>query len=305
MGSVAWTKVILPHCHCGVDADRASSSHCREWIHPFLLVVVGRGGGGRVCCEQNVASSFLNKIPGRTGVITILGIGIDCEVKASEPKSSTDSADRRDGYYGKSRPVFNPKHPHQKSSQGWFDHNPADQPPQQPSQQKLNTMFENGGGGGTTIPQQLHVNQALLVQPIFNPTPRGGADHDGRGGAVSIYSHSTITSTTVGPNGTSQDGTTIYIQNNFYILPPGGTALSIPTHVLTPGQLQAKQTAEFVQNGGIASLVRSAPPQYPVSSSLQPSYPGPNNGNEKDGPFGRQLLFPQQIQQLPYKTWQK
>jgi hypothetical protein len=73
----------------------------------------------------------------------------------------------------------------------------------------LNTMFENGGGGGTTIPQQLHVNQALLVQPIFNPTPRGGADHDGRGGgAVSIYSHSTITSTTVGPNGTSQDGTT-------------------------------------------------------------------------------------------------
>jgi hypothetical protein len=175
--------------------------------------------------------------------------------------------------------VFNQKHPYQKSSQGWFDHNPADQPPQQPSQQKLNTMFANGGRGRTTIPQQLHVNQALLVQPIFNPTPIGGADHDGRRGAVSIYSHSTITSTTVGPNGTSQDGTTIYIQNNFYILPPGGTALSIPTHALTPGQLQAKQTAEFVQNGGIASLVRSAPPQYPVSSLLQPSYPGPNNGN--------------------------
>lgn len=255
-----------------------------------------RGFGFVTFADPNVASSFLNKIPGRTGVITILGK--ECEVKASEPKS-TDSADRRDGYYGKSRPVFNPKSPHQHSSQGWFDHNPD-----QPSKQKLNMVFANGGGGGTTIPQQLHVNQALLVPPNFNPTTRGGTDHDGNGG-VSVYSHSTITSTTVGPSGTSQGGTTLYIQNNFYILPPGGTASPIPTNALTPEQLQAKQTAEFVQNCGIASLVPSAPPQYPVSSSLQPSYPGPCNGNEKDSPFGRHLLFPQQIKQLPYNTWQK
>lgn len=107
-----------------------------------------------------------------------------------------------------------------------------------------------------TIPRPLHVNQALLVPPNFI-TQRGGADGGERGG-MSIYSHSTITRITVGPDGASHDGAAnVYIQNNFYTLPPGGTEPT--THALTPEQLQAQLTL-IVQNGGVATLGQTSPP---------------------------------------------
>jgi hypothetical protein len=116
-------------------------------------------------------------------------------------------------------------------------------------------VFETGGDG-MTIPRPLHVNQALLVPPNFI-TQRGGADGGERGG-MSIYSHSTITRITVGPDGASHDGAAnVYIQNNFYTLPPGGTEPT--THALTPEQLQAQLTL-IVQNGGVATLGQTSPP---------------------------------------------
>ena len=205
-------------------------------------------------------------IPGRTGVVNIMGK--DCEVKASEPKPA--NAPHHARY---SKPPYN------RSPQGWSNDMPLFGP----------------GGGGTTIPHQLHVDQTLLVPPIFISSPRGGANGGGRGG-VSIYSHSTITRTIAGPCGASHDGaaTAVYIQNNFYSLPPGGT---VPPTYETPEQLQEKQKF-FVQNGDVAALGRFSPMLYTVlsSSALQPSYPGPN-GSEMDSIFGRQLQFPQQKQQ--------
>ena len=228
--------------------------------------------------QQGVAASILNTIPGRTGVVKIMGK--DCEVKASEPKPA--NAPHHARHF---KPPYNRSPPH-----GWSNDMPLFGP----------------GGGGTTIPHQLHVDQTLLVPPNFISSPRGGADGGGRG-EVSIYSHSTITRTTTGPGGASHDGaaTAVYIQNNFYSLPPGGT---VPPTYETPEQLQEKQKF-FVQNGDVAALGRFSPLLYtvPSSSALQPSYPGPN-GSEMDSMFGRQLQFPQQKQQdrtmSRYSTWQ-
>jgi hypothetical protein len=210
-------------------------------------------------------------------------MGKDCEVKASEPKLA--EAPHR------TRPMFNTKPPYYQSPQVWSNDMPLFGP----------------GGGGTTIPHPLHVDQTLLVPPNFISTPRGGASGGGRGG-VSIYSHSTITRTTSGPSGSSHDGAvtaTVYIQNNFYLLPPGGT---VPPTYLTPEQLQERQKI-FVQNGDVAALGRISPLMYtvPSSSALQPSYPGPN-GSEMGNTFGSQLQFQQQKQQNKimggYSTWQ-
>ena len=235
--------------------------------------------------NKNIASCFLNKVPGRSGVITILGK--ECEVKASEPKTHQDEfADRRDAYnYGKPRPmIVNSKLPSlqrsssSSSNQGWFDLMPSNNPSSQPPPQNNSSMFANNsssgsgfGGGGNTFPHQLHVNQALLIPPNIDNGGRGG-------GGVSIYSHSTITRSST-TTGTSRDGdTTVYIQNNFYLLPPG-TAMTVPpnhANTISPEQLQAKQMAEFVR--------AATPMQYAVSSSLHPSYPGPRNvsSDEKD-----------------------
>lgn len=258
--------------------------------------------------DKNVASCFLNKVPGRSGVITILGK--ECEVKASEPKTHQDAflADKRDAYhYGKPRPmIVNSKLPslQQSSSssaqQGWFDLMPSNHQSTQPLPQKVTSMFansssENGfGGGGNTFPHQLHVNQALLIPPtIDNGGGRGG-------GGVPIYSHSTITRSS-NITGASQDGfTTVYIQNNFYLLPPG-TAMTVPpnhSNTISPERLQAKQMTEFVPN--------ATPMQYAVSSSLLPSYPGPRNVDGKAAAAGgRHVSFLPPNRVSSYDIWQQ
>ena len=281
--------------------------------------------------NKNVASCFLNKVPGRSGVITILGK--ECEVKASEPKTHQDEfADRsRDAYnYGKPRPmIVNSKLPslQQSSSSsshpGWFDLMPSTHQPTlqtQSPQQKNSSMFANnssgsgfGGGGntlpggGNTFPHQLHVNQALLIPPTID---NGG----GRGsGGVSIYSHSTITRSSNNTGASQEDGdTTVYIQNNFYLLPPGSAMTVPPNHANTvsPERLQAKQLAEF-------SRVATPVQQYAVSSSLHPSYPGPRNvsNDEKDWAAaataasaaggGRHVSFSPPKEASSYDIWQQ
>lgn len=247
-------------------------------------------------------------------MITILGK--ECEVKASEPKTHQDEfADRRDAYnYGKPRPmIVNSKLPslQQSSSssshQDWFDLMPSNHQSTQPPPQKVSSMFANSnsgcgfGGGGNTFPNQLHVNQSLLIPPtIDNGGGRGG-------GGVSIYSHSTITRSS-SATGASQDGehTTVYIQNNFYLLPPG-TAMTVPpnhANTISPERLQAKQMAEFV--------CVATPMQYAASSSLLPSYPGPRNfsSDEKDmaanaGGVGRHVSFSPPKEVSSYDIWQQ
>ena len=251
-------------------------------------------------------------------MITILGK--ECEVKASEPKTHQDEfADRRDAYnYGKPRPmIVNSKLPSLQSSsssshQGLFDLMPSNHQPTQPPPQKVSSMFANNsssgsgfGGGGNTFPHQLHVNQALLIPPnIDNGGGRGG-------GGVSIYSHSTITRSS-NITGASQNGDTVYIQNNFYLLPPG-TAMTVPpnhANTISPEQLQAKQMAEFVR--------AATPMQYAVSSSLHPSYPGPRNVSidEKDwaaaaaaanaaAGVGRHVSFSPPKEVSSYAIWQQ
>jgi hypothetical protein len=267
-------------------------------------------------------------------VITILGK--ECEVKASEPKTHQDEfTDRRDAYnYGKPRPmILNSKLPslQQSSSSsshpGWFDLIPSTHQPTlqtQPSPQKISSMFAHGSsgsgfggggnntlpaggntlpGGGNTFPHQLHVNQALLIPPNI--------DYGGGGRGVSIYSHSTITRSSNNTGASQEDGdTTVYIQNNFYLLPPG-TAMTVPpnhANTISPERLQAKQMAEF---GRVAT-----PVQYAVSSSLQPSYPGPRNvsNDEKDwaaaataaaAAGGRHVSFSPPKEVSSYDIWQQ
>ena len=77
VGSVAWTKVILPHCHCGVDANRASSSHCCEWIHPFLLVVVAAAAVAVVVVMVVVVDRRRN---GGVGIVLDVALHVDSMV---------------------------------------------------------------------------------------------------------------------------------------------------------------------------------------------------------------------------------
>ena len=75
---VAWTKVILPHCHCGVDANRAYSSHCCEWIHPFLLVVMAAAAVAAVVMMVVVVDRRRNR---GVGVVLDVALHVDSIVE--------------------------------------------------------------------------------------------------------------------------------------------------------------------------------------------------------------------------------
>lgn len=229
-------------------------------------------------------------------------MGKNCEIKASEPK--TEEA----AQYARSSinlpPPHHQQHYHhqQQQQQGWSNHQQMQPQPQR--------MVFGSGGGAATHPL-MQVNQTMPVPPNFNCGAPAGAEANG---GEPIYSHSTITRTTAGPtvsaDGASHEGASnVYIQNNFYTLPPG--AELPPSHAMnvatgpTPEALQAQQT-ELVQNGGAMSLGQTtvapvaAPmagvaPQYTAyaPSALQPSYPGP----DVDGTMAGQLQE-QQHQQI-------
>jgi len=275
-----------------------------------------RGFGFVTFADANVAASLLTTIPGRTGMVNILGK--NCEVKASEPKTAEAAHLAHSTINLPIPPHHHPNNPHQ--------HHPPPPPPRSrgwnhmPHQQQQQMIFGAGGiGGGGAAIHPLPVNQTMPVPPNFNyHGGRGGAiSPTGGGGGVPIYSHSTITRTTAGVPPSivssaddSASPTNVYIQNNFYTLPPG-TDLP-PSHTLsatpTPEALVQAQQTELIQNGGAVAaaalgqtMATAAGAPYTTAyacSALQPLYPGTNNGGEMDNTGGqRQLQHHQQQQQ--------
>lgn len=223
-----------------------------------------RGFGFVTFADESVSNSLLNVIPGRTGTVNILGK--NCEIKASEPKSEE---------FYQQQPHFLNQHHHQhhqnQSQWGGSHHTP----------QRL--VF---GRNGTSI--HPNTDQSVSHQHLNYP----GAE---QGAGAPLYSHSTITRTTAGPilsaDGSPQEGTAnIYIQNNFYTLPPG-TQLS-PSHPLnaapTMENLQQREE-ELVNCGGTVTYTYQQSTLHPVTSGhapfeypgdvFQPAYPGPEREN--------------------------
>ena len=149
-------------------------------------------------------------------------------------------------------------------------------------------IFGAGGAGGTTQAVVSNDNTAVRNPLQVNKTMTSPFNGQGGGkGGVSIYSYSTITHSTVSIDGT-QDGTShVYIQNNFYTLPPS-TELP-PSQALnctgpSPEALRAHQT-ELVQNGGPMALSQvggvgaaqqpptTVTPQYTSYSTTQQTTP--------------------------------
>ena len=301
-------------------------------------------------------------------------LGKNCEVKASEPKTAEAAhyahstinlahnphqQQQQQQQYGQmSQQYGHPTNPQGTTGVGggvgggggW------NQIPQQPQRLVFNgagsVQMQQGPGGvgvgvGGSGSHPLQVSQTMSVPPNFGATNNGGALIVGaENGPTPIYSHSTITRTTAGPvispDGTTTDGAAnVYIQNNFYILPPGTTTadgvVSSPlSHhatnaVVTPEALQAQQT-EMIQSGvdamsltqtatavavaaagvpgtAAATVVQQHQHQtqytnnaYSAPSALQPSYPGPNNG--VDTQIGNTPLMGGVVQQQQHQQQQ-
>jgi hypothetical protein len=214
-----------------------------------------RGFGFVTFRDEDVALSLLNVIPGRTGRVAMLGKM--CEVKASEPKTAEDYL------------MSNSMSPHRP---GPYHH------------RMYNSGGYNGGGfnGGGYYSQQHYPQQQRMHQPPPQMQPNYGMGPDGN---PAIYSHSTITRT-AGPI-TNADGIqggeggqpTVYIQNNYYTLPPGA---DIPANMQqapssgapTPGggSIEGQPQGYMEgQNGG-----NFTPYGYPGGAAWEPSYPGPS-----------------------------
>jgi len=232
-----------------------------------------RGFGFVTFADESVANALLNVIPGRTGTVNIFGK--NCEIKASEPKTEES--------YHQQPHVHHHHHnvQHQPSHQ-WGDNNYTPH----------RLVF--GANGAAIHPIK---NQSGVTPPPPLQTPVGAE----QGVGVPLYSHSTITRTTAGPilsvDGSPQEGmANVYIQNNFYTLPPG-TQLS-PSHPLnaspTMETLQLREE-ELANGGGTVTYTHQqstlnpgasshAPFAYP-GEALQPAYPGP----EVDNSVGNQI----------------
>jgi len=237
-----------------------------------------RGFGFVTFADESVANRLLNVIPGRTGTINIFGK--NCEIKASEPKTE-------ESYH---QPHLHSHHLHsqQLQSSQWGDNNYT------PHQ----LVFGANGAAIHPITNQSGVQVGPSPPPLQTPPTQNvnypvGAVEQGVG--MPLYSHSTITRTTAGPilsvDGAPQEGmANVYIQNNFYTLPPG-TQLS-PSHPLnaspTMETLQMREE-EFANGGGTVTYTHQQSTLNPAASShapfaypgeaLQPAYPGPEVEN--------------------------
>lgn len=213
-----------------------------------------RGFGFVTFADESVSDAFLNIIPGRTGTVNMFGK--NCEIKASEPKTEE--------FYHQ-QPHLHPHHQNQQHQSHYTPHR---------------MVF---GANGPAI------------HPITNqsggPSPHLNYPGQEQGAGVPLYSHSTITRTTAGPilsaDGSPQEGTSnVYIQNNFYTLPPG-TQLS-PSHPLnaSPTMETLQMREEKLMNGGATVTYTHQPTSNaghaPFAYSgevLQPAYPGPEVEN--------------------------
>lgn len=235
-----------------------------------------------------MAASLLNTIPGRTGVVNILGK--NCELKASEPKEEAPAQ--------YTRPNFPPP-------RGWNE-----LPYLQQQQQILYGAGPGGRQGGAGVGGAAALGHHQPLQGSAN-CAEVAAGSEGVGRGVPIYSHSTITRTSgaVPPpavtasstDGSSSPANAVIITNNFYTLPPGAD-LPPGTQLLsgasgggpTPEALVQAQRTELLQGGGDVTavtatlggraqgaLMPSGSPPYAAASAtsypppaLQPSYPG-------------------------------
>eukprot|EP00804_Cyclotella_cryptica_P025237 CCRYP_010339-RA/>CCRYP_010339-RA protein AED:0.05 eAED:0.05 QI:490/1/1/1/0.5/0.33/3/2524/565 len=233
-----------------------------------------RGFGFVTFRDEDVALSLLNVIPGRTGRVAILGKM--CEVKASEPKTAEVDP------YGHLTTSMSPHRP--GPSGGWMNHP---------------RMYNNGG-----YHSQPHHHMTQPPPPIIQPAYNYATGPDGN---PAVYSHSTITRAMGGPVAAADgipggDGSqpTVYIQNNYYTLPPGADipanmqaastsgapapgvgAVEGYSHLSQQQQSQQPQVYMEDQNG-----VSYAPFAYPGGAAWEPSYPGPTA--TEDGGGGQQ-----------------
>jgi len=228
-----------------------------------------RGFGFVTFADESVANALLNVIPGRTGTINIFGK--NCEIKASEPKTE-ESYHQQPHVHNHHHHNLQHQTPHQWGENNYTPHR---------------LVFSANGAAIHPITNQSGV--ANPPPPLQTPV---GAE---QGVGAPLYSHSTITRTTAGPilsvDGIPQEGmANVYIQNNFYTLPPG-TQLS-PSHPLnaspTMETLQLREE-ELANGGGTVTYTHQqstlnpgaashAPFAYP-GEALQPAYPGPEVGN--------------------------
>jgi len=225
---------------------------------------------------QTVAASLLKIIPGRTGVVNILGK--NCELKASEPKSAQEMYEQsfmQQQYHHSQVP---PPHHHQgvqyngggSSWQSSYSNGSTNTATANQTSQQRVVFGANGISSGVND-DPLQVPQTMPIPSNFkvtHTTASQGVGSQGGGSGVPTYSHSTITRTT-----TDEGMTNVYIQNNFYTLPPGTIPQAIGS-VPSPEVLQAQQLEAVKTPGGLDSLTNpKVAPQY---QSLQPAYPGRN-----------------------------
>lgn len=163
----------------------------------------------------------------RTGVVNMFGK--NCEVKASEPKT----AEALFLAHTAMNVSLQSQAPNSQAY-GWTQVN-----------QPQRFVYH-----GLQPPASTHLQVAQTIPPIYGgPADQGGA---------SIYSHSTITKTTAGPPGRDPEGAGIvYIQNNFYTLPPGAEAPRSANVTATPEFITQQQT-HIIQSVGPSGLDNSS-----------------------------------------------
>ena len=275
-----------------------------------------RGFGFVTFADPNVAAALLTVIPGRTGVVNILGK--NCEIKASEPKSHAEHYAAMDAM-NNMRPHHHAYHLPQMSQQQQHYNGGSNNQMSQSQRVVFGNLSGGGSAGGATTGNHvsattmttnntnhpLQVKQTLPIPPNFNNSGGGGVDssQSSSNQGVPIYSHSTITRTTAAPtvsaDGTTHEGTSnVYIQNNFYTLPPGTDAAALKNGGPTPEALQAQQ-ADLVQTGGTKALGQAV-----AGTTIAPTYISLHPGSELDN-RGQQLHqqnHPQQQQQQQIHT---
>lgn len=256
-------------------ADEVSDFSCiAPIVCPLSLFRIAHSlaHNSRSFLSQSVSNALLNVIPGRTGTVNIFGK--NCEIKASEPKTEES--------YHHPQPHLHHHHHHnhtnqQHQSSQWGDNYTPHRLVFGANGAAIHPITNQSGGPPLRTPQNLNYP---------------GAE---QGVGVPLYSHSTITRTTAGPivsvDGTPQEGTAnVYIQNNFYTLPPW-TQLS-PSHPLNaPPTMETLQLREeeLVNGGGTVTYTHQQSTLNPVTSghapfaypgeALQPAYPGPEVEN--------------------------
>jgi hypothetical protein len=138
-------------------------------------------------------------------------------------------------------------------------------------------MYNNNSNNGGYYPQQHQHILSQMPPSMMSPNYNYVTGPDGN---PAIYSHSTITRT-AGPitnaDGMGGEGSqqpSVYIQNNYYTLPPGA---EIPP--ASVGEAPASNGETYQQQ---QQQQQHAPFAYPGGTAWEPSYPGPT----EDGQYG-------------------